>query len=250
MGITIGVLQPGYGAEPDYKRLVAASGSDLALEVITMPLTGATDSDEVLRGLGGLELLSRHARRFSSDVGAIAFACTSGSFIGGSAHAEAQRAAMQDTAGVPATSTSLAFVQACQALGYRRVGVAGTYPARLVDRFCDMLEEHGVRVICRAALGLWLPAVDAPVDPDSYDTLADADLGRLITAVARPRPDAVLIPDTALLSRGGTRFRALTGPPLVLANPVTIWAALCLAGWCGTSEALAPLPQGQRLEGS
>jgi len=55
-------------------------------------------------------------------------ACTSGSFIVGRRGAERQAEAIREVAGVPASSTSLAFARARSTLGLRRVAVLAPYP--------------------------------------------------------------------------------------------------------------------------
>jgi maleate cis-trans isomerase len=242
----IGVLYPGYGCEQDYRDLLAAVGGFEA-RVVNVPLADAADTDEAIRAGGDPQMLAVEAAPL---VGcrSVVWACTSGSFVGGARFAEAQRRALERATGAPATSTSLAFVQACRAFGYRRVAVAATYPAWMAERFVGFLQELGIEVAAMAAMELWLPSAAAPVSAEEFGMVPEAAVRALIERVDGPDLDAILVPDTALfytdwaaaLSREGTC-------PRLFANPVSVWAALSLAGWRGQSAALAPLGCGAAI---
>jgi hypothetical protein len=67
----------------------------------------------------------------------------------------------------------------------------------------------------------------------------------LIERVDRPGLDAILVPDTALFYTDWAAALSREGAcPRLFANPVSVWAALSLAGWRGHSDALAPLGRG------
>src|SRR5262245_16076696 len=87
---------------------------------------------------------ARRLLRWKPDV--VMWACTSGSFILGRDGAVAQRAALQAACGVPASSTSLAFVEAVRAVDATDVDVISPYPAAATEAFVAFLREWGIRV--------------------------------------------------------------------------------------------------------
>ena len=68
--------------------------------------------------------------------------------------AREQARGVEEAAGVPASSTSLAFAAACQALGVRRVSIAATYPDDIAALFERFLADTGVATVRRGALGI------------------------------------------------------------------------------------------------
>ena len=150
------------------------------------------------------------------------WACTSGSFVVGRAGAERQVAALRVASGRPATSTSIAIVDALVALGARRIAVVATYPEAAALAFQSFLDSFGIAVTSLQ----WLDArsgLDAAMI--SQDRVEAA-----VRQAASENPDAVLIPDTALPTMGLVeRLEASAGCPVVTANQATLWAAVGLA---------------------
>lgn len=154
---------------------------------------------------------------------ALVWACTSGSFVYGLEGAREQAAKLGAVAGVPATSTSLAFLDAIAALEIDRVSIAATYPAEVAERFEAFLGEAGIEVLGLRANDIPTAADAGRVDP--------AAVTRLVQAGDAPGAEAVLVPDTALHTvRGLDELEAAVGKPVLTANQVSAWAGLRLAG--------------------
>jgi maleate cis-trans isomerase len=154
---------------------------------------------------------------------ALVWACTSGSFVYGLEGARDQAGSLEAAAGVPATSTSLAFLDAIAALGVERVAIAATYPAEVGERFVDLLRQAGIEVA-----GLRSNDIPTAGDAGRVDAAAVA---RLVRAGDRPDAEAVLVPDTALHTvRQLPTLEAELGKPVLSANQVSVWAGLRLAG--------------------
>ena len=112
-------------------------------------VTEAADShapDDLRRTAGNGVLMdgARRLLRWEPDV--VMWACTSGSFILGRKGAESQRAALEAASGVPASSTSLAFVDAVRTLGASEVDVVSPYPAAATEAFVAFLREWDIPV--------------------------------------------------------------------------------------------------------
>ncbi len=123
--------------------------------------------------------------------------------------------------GKPATSTSLAFIDALAALEARRVAVLATYPEPAARAFAEFLGAFGVTVGSLSVLGAANGFDAARIGAERLKLVLDsADLEGI---------DAVLVPDTALPSLDVVEsVEASAGRPVLTANQVTLWAALGL----------------------
>jgi len=177
-----------------------------------------------LRFTGSLENLRPAARELAGrGCGAVVWACTSGSFIGGLAWARRQAQALARAAGVPASSNTLALIDAARALGAGRVDVLGAYPEPATQAFAGCLRDAALELGAVA----WL---DSPEGAASFELDMVDQVARF--ARAHPgRPHPLLVPDTAVntLERAGA-LETLAARPVVTANQATLWQGLRLLG--------------------
>jgi len=221
---TVGFLYPGYSAEDDYPRMQSLLGASVALPLVHTAMAEDAHRVDALLDLGGVEPLADGAEALrASDVQAVVWACTSGSFVFGWDGARAQADGLGKVLGVPASSTSFAFVHAAQALGLRRVAVSATYPADVADHFRAFLSAGGIEVLGLSSRGI--------VTAAEVGTLGRDDVLALATAVDEPDADAVLLPDTALHTVAWLDdLEEHVGKPVLTANQVSVWEGLRLAG--------------------
>ncbi|ANY05961.1 maleate cis-trans isomerase family protein [Pseudonocardia sp. HH130630-07] len=225
---TVGILYPGYSAEDDYPRAerLLADGSRLPLVHSEMKVDA--HREDALLDIGGDDVLAEAAGRVAAAAGpldAIVWACTSGSFIFGPEGAARQAAALEEAAGVPASSTSFAFVDACRRLGVTTVAVGATYPPDVAAAFVDFLTHHGITVLTVSARDIITAA--------EVGTLPSSTVLEFAAAVSSDAPgaDAVLLPDTALHTvEVLDALDERVGRPVLTANQVSIWQGLRLAG--------------------
>ena len=85
-----------------------------------------------------------------------AYACTSGSFVGGLAGEAALVAAMMGAGAPAAVTTSGALLAALRHLDLKRIATATPYTADLTAGLSGFLAEAGVEVVASAGLGLHL----------------------------------------------------------------------------------------------
>ncbi len=229
----LGVLYPASGAEDEYRSIARVLGG------VDVRITH-TESDnrhdlEALRQTARVERLLTGARTlvpWKPDV--VTWACTSGSFIVGRAGALAQVQALRETLGVPAGSTSLAFVEAAAGLGARRVAVLAPYGRAAAESFREFLDSWRIEVVAIECLDL----------PSGYDSarLSAAEMQSAARRASHPRAQALLIPDTALHSSGVVRpLERKLDIPVLAANVVTVWQALRLIGHTASQPTLGRL---------
>ena len=162
---------------------------------------------------------------------AVAYACTSGSFVGGLTGEAALVDAMVAAGAPNAVTTSGALLLALRHLGINRVATVTPYTDDLTAGLTAFLAEAGVEVVATAGLGLiahiWTVPYEATVE--------------LVRSIDTTAADAVFISCTNLPTYDVIAgLEAMIGKPVLTANQVTMWSALSVAG----HTAIGP---GQRL---
>ena len=224
--LRLGFLYPGYAAEDDYPRLAALliRPVEVVADVVHTSVGEDAHRVDALLDLGDRARLLEGAQVLRErGVAAAMWACTSGSFVFGWEGARAQVAALEDFLGVPASSTSFAFVDAAHAIGTRRVAVAATYPEDVAQRFVDFLRAGGIEVLQLGSRGIITAA--------EVGTLGQAQVEQMVRDNDHPDADAVVLPDTALHTVAWLEaLEAVVHKPVLSANQVSFWQALRLAG--------------------
>jgi maleate isomerase len=216
----IGLVYPGDGTlDHEFWQLVPAG--------VTVHITRF----EVRPGDVDLELVIAQAESEDIEIAAkkltiiqpdaIAYACTSKSFIRGVGSDLEIISRIEEATGIPATTTSTASVKALKALGVKKVAVAAPYIEEINVRLRTFLEGNGFEVTAlkgmHAKQGVFMIGSEA-----SY---------RLAKEVNNPQADGVFISCTTL--RTLEVLEALEqdlGKPVVTANQATMWESLRLAG--------------------
>lgn len=231
---TVGMLYPGHAAEDDYPLLERLIGD------VALPLVHTTEHDvahtvDDLLAVGQPDELAAGWRELAPHrPDAVVWACTSGSFVFGWDGAAEQARTLAETAGVPASSTSIAFAHAARAIGARRVSVVATYPEDVATRFVEFLGVGGVEVTAFASRGILMAG--------DVGTLGEDAVLELVESGDHPDADAILLPDTALHSAAWLEnLEARAGKAVLTANQVTAWEGLRLAGHRRTCEGLGSL---------
>ncbi|HEX4224840.1 MAG TPA: maleate cis-trans isomerase [Pseudonocardiaceae bacterium] len=219
---TVGFLYPGHAAEDDYPRIEALLGGAHRL-VVEHTYGEDLHAVDALLALGSEDKLTEGAGRLAQyRPDAVLWACTSGSFVFGWDGAVDQAHKLSAAAGVPASSTSFAFVHAARALGVGRVAVAASYPEEVAQRFVQFLDRGGIEVLSMSSAGIVTAAEVGQLPDDAVLELALRN--------DNPDADALLIPDTAMRTVGlVARLEAELGKPVLTANQVTVWEGLVLA---------------------
>ncbi|MFH8799349.1 aspartate/glutamate racemase family protein [Streptomyces sp. NPDC017936] len=218
----LGFLYPGHSAEDDYPRIEQLLGSDIRVDLVHTDIGEDAHRVDALRQMGAPERLAAGIEQLRlSGAEAIVWACTSGGFVHGWEGAQEQVRTLARTAGMPASSTSFAFVHAAQEVGAARVAVGAPYPQDVAGLFAEFLRAGGLEVtgvhssatVTAAGAGAW----------------GEAEVLALARAADDPGADAVLLPDTALHTVAHLPLlEKELGKPVLTANQVTVWEALRL----------------------
>jgi maleate cis-trans isomerase len=222
--VTVGLLYPGHSAEDDYPALEARLDGSIRLPVVITSVGEDAHRVDALLDLGRAERLADGAAELAAArPDAVMWACTSGSFVFGHEGARTQASGVAQALGVPASSTSIAFVDACRALGVRRVAVAASYPEEVAQHFVRFLTGGGVEVVSMGSHGIITAA--------EVGTLAPDRVIAMVKAADHPDAEAILVPDTAMHTLEIVDdLEAAIGKPVLTANQVTVWKGLDLLG--------------------
>src|SRR5215207_4428432 len=222
--VTVGLLYPGHSAEDDYPALEARLDGAIRLPVVITSVGEDAHRVDALLDLGRAERLAEGASELAAaQPDAVMWACTSGSFVFGPEGARNQASGVAQALGVPASSTSLAFVDACRALDVRRVAVAASYPEDVAKHFVRFLTAGGVEVISMGSHGIITAAEVGTLEPEQVVAM--------VKAADHPDAEAILVPDTAMHTLAIIdELEAAIGKPVLTANQVTVWKGLQLLG--------------------
>ncbi|MEU6528600.1 aspartate/glutamate racemase family protein [Streptomyces sp. NPDC046928] len=147
----------------------------------------------------------------------VAYACTSGSFVGGVAGERAMCEAMTRAGAVPAVTTSGALLEALAELRVRRVALVTPYTESVTRSLEEYVAEAGVSVAGCAYMGLTRHIWKVP-----YREVAE-----MAHRAVRAPADALFISCTNLPTYDVLpQLEAELRIPVISANQVTMWAAL------------------------
>jgi maleate isomerase len=231
------LLQTGIGIVAPYdfaldRELWRWAPDDVSLYLTRMPYVPLAATLEMAIHISEPPLVARSA----IDVLAVsplvtAYACTSGSFVGGLIGEAALVAAMEAAGAPAAVTTSGALLIALRQLGITRIAAVTPYTEDLTEGLGAFLGEADVDVVATAGLGLTSEIWTVP-----YETTAE-----LVRATDSPDAQAIFVSCTNLPTYDliAPLEREL-GKPVLTANQVTMWSALTIAG----RAAVGP---GQRL---
>ncbi len=215
-------MQPGHLAELE---LFVPPGLELEIEPVdSAPPLG--DDGITLAHVEGLARdpgIGRAARRLAErGAQAVAYGCTSGSYVLGPDGDAAIAADMRDTAGVPATTTSTAAATALRELGVNRVAVLSPHVDALNERLRAYLETAGFEVV--RLVGLNRRGDIEAIEPEETLDVVSKD-------VDTPEGDAIFISCTGLRTAAIIEeLEAAISKPIITANQATLWHVAKLAG--------------------
>lgn len=157
----------------------------------------------------------------TADVDVIAWNGTSGSWLG-SAHDEELVQEITGATGIPATTSTLAYLEAFRAFGTERIGLFTPYTEDVNRQVIAAYEREGIKTVDHRALGL--------SDNESFARVTDDEMRPGSRELAAAAPDALVYLCTNLYGANITaEIEEGTGVPVLDSVAVTLWHALKLA---------------------
>jgi len=187
--------------------------------VTRIRLVGTT-REQLLRALeavpGAAQLLG------DAGVDAVGLACTGASMLGGAGGERALSAQIAAAAGVPATNTVEALLDAFDVLRVRRIGLFSPFDDRFNAEEAAILEAAGVAVVRTVGLSIADPRRCADIPPGTI-----ADRAR---AADHPEAEALFLSCANLRGLEAAEIlEQAAGKPVVTSNGAMLWAMLRLA---------------------
>jgi maleate isomerase len=219
--IRIGMIVPSSNTclEPQTYRILG-DRQDVTIHSTRIPVTriALDDSSDkqfdssVMRGAA--ELLA------TANVDVIAWNGTSGSWLGAS-HDHALVREITDATGIPATTSTLAYLEAFSSFGTERIGLFTPYTADVNEAVIASYAREGIKTIDHRHLDL--------TDNESFGRVTDEEMLPGSLELAAAHPDAVVFLCTNLYGANITAdVEARTGVPVLDSVAVTLWHALKL----------------------
>lgn len=220
----LGVLTPSSNTvlEPATMRLVQPLDGRLTVHFARFRVTEINDSDASDEQFALAPMLDAARLLGDAHVDAVLWAGTSGAWMGLDVD-ERLVTAIQETTGVPATTASLALVEALRALRIRRYALIVPYVQPIVSAIEQTLAHAGFACVGSEHDGLTVNTDFASVPVEVIAARA--------RRLARARPDALVIHSTNL--RGGEvadRLESELTMPVLDSVAVGLWGALQLLG--------------------
>lgn len=169
-----------------------------------------------------------------AELDAVAFHGTSGTWVGLDGDRQLC-AALTELTGAPATTASLAVVNALEALGVTRVAVVFPGPPSILPLIAGEYARHGIHVVATSS-------PEVVLSNPEIARLAREDIAALLRPAFVPAAEAVVCIGTNL--RSGylvDEFEAEFGVPVIDSAVASLWELLRLAG------AARPIPGWGRL---
>ncbi|MEU6376874.1 aspartate/glutamate racemase family protein [Streptomyces sp. NPDC046909] len=191
---------------------------DISLHLTRTPYVPVEVSLDLARLVSEHETLHdavRTLHAISPEV--VAYACTSGSFVGGIAGERAMCEAMTRAGEVPSVTTSGALLEALIDLDVRRVALVTPYTVSVTRSLEEYVAEAGVTVSGCAFMGLTRHIWKVPY----------REVVAMAHKAVRGHADALFISCTNLPTYDVIpQLEAELRIPVISANQVTMWAAL------------------------
>lgn len=158
----------------------------------------------------------------TADVDVIAWNGTSGSWLG-AAHDEELIREITDATGIPATTSTLAYLAAFSAFGTERIGMLTPYTADVNEAVVGSYAKHGIKIVDHRHLDL--------SDNESFARVTEAELLPGSLELAALKPDALIYLCTNLYgAESAVEVEARTDVPVLDSVAVTLWHCLSLTG--------------------
>lgn len=158
----------------------------------------------------------------TADVDVIAWNGTSGSWLGADHDRELVRE-IQEASGIPATTSTLAYLEAFRSFGTERIGLFTPYTEDVNHAIVASYERDGVKTLDHRFLGL--------SDNESFARVSDAEMRPGSLELAASNPDALVYLCTNLYGANiAEEIEAAMGVPVLDSVAVTLWHCLKMTG--------------------
>jgi maleate isomerase len=206
--------------EPQTYRILGGR-TDVTVHFTRIPVTRIALDDSSDRQFDPAVMRDAARLLATADVDVIAWNGTSGSWLG-PAHDRELVLEITDATGIPATTSTLAYLEAFKSFGTGRIGLFTPYTEDVNHRVMACYEREGIKTLDHRAMGL--------SDNESFARVTDDEMRPGSRELAKAAPDALVYLCTNLNGANITaEIEEDTGIPVLDSVAVTLWHALRLA---------------------
>ncbi|MFG2885192.1 GAF domain-containing protein [Streptomyces sp. NPDC048297] len=206
--------------EPVTYRLLA--GTDVATAHFARVGVTRIALDEGCDAQFDLEPMLTAARQLAdAQVDVIVWNGTSGSWLGVDRD-RALCAAITEATGVPATTSTLAILDACAAYGVTRLGLAVPYTRDVAERIVTTYAREGLDCTLAEPFGV--------SDNEAFARIPEAEVARQIEAAAEDVHAVAVVCTNVYGAAAAAGLEEALGIPVFDSVSATLWRALDLAG--------------------
>lgn len=219
----IGMIVPSSNTclEPQSYRILG-DRDDVTIHFTRIPVVRIALDDSCDRQFDPAVMREAAGLLATADVDVIAWNGTSGSWLGAEHDRDLVREIV-DATGIPATTSTLAYIQAFRAFGTERIGLFTPYTEDVNRAVIASYERDGIKTVDHRFLGL--------SDNESFGRVADDEMRPGSLELAAAAPDALVYLCTNLYGANiAAEIEAGTGVPVLDSVAVTLWHCLKLAG--------------------
>jgi len=218
----IGMLTPSSNTSLEPVTSAILHGIDASMHVSRVPVTRIALDDQANAQFDTEPMLAAARLLADAAVDVIAWNGTAGSWLGIDHDLELCAAIEKDT-GIPATTSTLALLDAFRAFGVTRLGLAVPYTADVTDRIVARYREHGIECVSTAQLGL--------TDNLDFGRVPAERVRQLIEQAADGDPHAVAVVCTNVAGAPhAAELEQRLGIPVMCSVSATLWKALDVGG--------------------
>jgi maleate isomerase len=219
----IGMIVPSSNTclEPQTYRILGGR-TDVTVHFTRIPVTRIALDNSSDRQFDPAVMREAAKLLTTADVDVIAWNGTSGSWLG-SAHDQDLVREITEATGVPATTSTLAYLEAFRTFGTERIALFTPYTEDVNHQVIASYEREGIKTVDHRALGL--------SDNESFARVTDDEMRPGSLELAAAAPDALVYLCTNLYGANITaEIEEETAVPVLDSVAVTLWHALRLAG--------------------
>ena len=207
--------------EPQSYRILG-DREDVTIHFTRIPVTRIALDDSSDKQFDSAVMREAAALLATADVDVIAWNGTSGSWLG-AAHDEALVREITEATGIPATTSTLAYLEAFKTFGTERIGMFTPYTGDVNQAVIESYGREGIKTVDHRHLDL--------SNNESFARVTDAEMLPGSLELAASNPDALIYLCTNLYGANITaEVEETTGVPVLDSVAVTLWHCLKLAG--------------------
>lgn len=220
--VRIGMIVPSSNTclEPVTYRLLGGR-RDVTVHFARLPVTRIGLDAEAGSQFDADAMVAAATQLADAKVDVVLWNGTAGSWLG-IGHDTALAKRLTEATGVPASTSTLAMLEACRVYGVTRLGLATPYLAEINDRIVDVYGAEGIEIVAESHLGIG--------DNEAFASVPATDVADQVRKVATDAHACAVLCTNVHGAELAPELEPELGIPLLDSVSVTLWHALRLAG--------------------